>query len=178
MRLTVLVALGLLTACKAAEQGNELAANNAAETNEANSAASVAKPPATREEALKLMHDRHEGMEDIGDTFKVLSRTMKAEPLDVATVRTSSATIARLAPQVSGWFPPGTGPDVGKTRAKPEIWQKPKDFASKVRDFQRAAPAFDAAARGGDEAQIRASFATLGKTCKACHDLYRAPEDH
>ncbi|HEU4704915.1 MAG TPA: cytochrome c, partial [Sphingomicrobium sp.] len=92
---------------------------------------------------------------------------------------THSATVARLAPEVSKWFPPGTGPDVGKTRAKPEIWQKPEDFAAKTRAFQAAAQKFDATARGGDVAAIKAGFGEVGKTCKACHNPYRAPEkDH
>lgn len=136
----------------------------------------AARPPApvSKEEALKVMHERHEGMEDIGDAFKLLSREMKADAPNLAAVRSSAATVARLAPEVSRWFPPGTGPDVGKTRAKPEIWQKPEDFAAKTRAFQAAARAFDGTARAGDVAAIKASFGEVGKTCKACHDPYRA----
>lgn len=139
----------------------------------------AAAAPRNKEEALKLMDERHEGMEDIGDAFKVLSREMKADAPNLEAVRTHAATVARLAPQVSRWFPAGTGPDVGKTRAKAEIWQKPEDFAAKTRAFQAAAQRFDAAAKGSDVAAIKASFGELGKTCKACHDPYRAPEsDH
>ena len=136
----------------------------------------AAIPPANKAEALKLMHERHEGMEDIGDAFKVLGREMKSDAPDLQAVRTHSATVARLAPQVSRWFPAGTGPDVGKTRAKPEIWQKPEDFAARARAFQGAAQKFDATAKGSDVAAIKASFGAVGKTCKACHDPYRAPE--
>ena len=84
------------------------------------------------------MHERHEGMEDIGDAMKVAqSREMKGDAPDLAAVRTNAATIAELAPKASGWFPPGTGPDVGKTHAKPAIWQKPEDFAAKAGDFRQ-----------------------------------------
>ncbi|MBA3512708.1 cytochrome c [Sphingomonas sp.] len=138
----------------------------------------AAAAPATREEALKLMHERHEAMEDIGDATKALGRELKASAPDLTAVRTHAATIARLAPEVSRWFPTGTGPDVGKTRAKPEIWQKPEDFAAKTRAFQAAARSFDATARAGDVAAIKASFGELGKACKACHDPYRAPNGH
>ena len=58
--------------------------------------------------------------------------------------------------------------------AKAEIWQKPEDFAAKARDFDTAAQKFNSAARGDDLAAMRASQADLGKTCKACHDSYRA----
>src|SRR5687767_6065540 len=137
----------------------------------------VAAAPASKEEALKLMHERHEGMEDIGDAFKVLGREVKADAPNLEAVRTSAATVARLAPEVSRWFPPGTGPDVGKTRALPAIWQKPEDFAAKTRDFQAAAAKFDATAKAGDVAAIKAGFGEVGKTCKACHDPYRDPKD-
>ena len=75
-----------------------------------------------------------------------------------------------------GWFPPGTGPDVGKTHAKAEIWQKPDDFRAKATDFRKAALAFNSAARGGNVNAIKSAFGNLGRACKACHDSYRAPE--
>lgn len=127
----------------------------------------------SKAQALKLMHDRHENMEKIGKAFKVAGRELKASAPNLATVRSSAATIARFAPKVPGWFPPGTGPDVGKTMAKPEVWQKPQDFAAKAKDFQGAALAFNATAKAGDLTAIKAGFGDLGKTCKACHDSYR-----
>ena len=128
-------------------------------------------------QAKKVMHDRHEGMEDIGDAMKIASGELRKDSPDLAKVRTAAATFARYAPQVKGWYPPGTGPDVGKTRAKAEIWKKPQDFRAKAMAFEKSAHAFSAAARGNDLAAIRGAHAQLGKNCKACHDPYRAPED-
>ena len=91
-------------------------------------------------------------------------------------IRDSATRIEALAPRLLSWFPQGTGPQVGKTRAKPEIWQKPEDFALKAHDFQRAAQEFDVAAKSEDTGQVKMTFDALGKTCKACHDLYRAPK--
>ena len=186
MRTALLAAATFLLLAGCREAGEDPAINDASRKDapvfpvtDDNPAARTpaAAAPATKEEALKLMHDRHEGMEDIGDAFKVLGREMKADAPNLEAVRTHAATVARLAPEVSRWFPPGTGPDVGKTRAKPEIWQKPEDFAAKTRAFQAAAQKFDATAKAGDVAAIKASFGEVGKTCKACHDPYRAPED-
>lgn len=184
--LAAAAAITLLAGCR--EAADDQSANNAAAkdrpvfpvTDDDPAAMTpAAAAPRTKEEALKLMHERHEGMEDIGDAFKVLSREMKSDSPDLEAVRTHSATVARLAPQVSRWFPPGTGPDVGKTRAKPEIWQKPEDFAARTRTFQAAAQKFDATVKAGDAAAVKASFGELGKTCKGCHEPYRAPEsDH
>jgi len=174
-------AIFLLAACReqaADNQANVAAANDSAASG-GNSAAPAAAPlgaAVSGDAAKKLMHDRHEGMEDIGDAMKLVTRELKAGSPDLAKVRSGAGTIARLAPQVTGWFPPGTGPDVGKTEAKAEIWQKPEDFAAKRDSFQKAAQAFDAAAQGSDLAAIRAAHGELGKSCKACHDLYR--EEH
>ena len=93
-------------------------------------------------------------------------------------MRANAAKIVQASRAVSKWFPAGTGPDVGKTRAKPEIWQNPEDFAAKMRNFQAAARAFDAAARKNDVPAMNARFADLDGTCKACHDKYRAEEKH
>ena len=97
------------------------------------------------------------------------------ETPDLAAIKSSAATIADLAGKSSGWFPPGTGQDVlHKTRALPAIWEKPEDFAAKDKDLQQAAQALKAAADSGDMNAIKARFDDLGKTCKACHDTYRA----
>ncbi|MEO5971936.1 MAG: cytochrome c [Sphingomicrobium sp.] len=124
------------------------------------------------------MHDRHENMEDIKKAVTAASKTLKSSTPDLAVVRSSAHLIAGLAPKVSTWFPAGTGPDVGKTGAKPEIWQKPEDFSAKTKDLQQAATAFDAAAKGGDLNAISARFGELGKSCKACHDTYRKDMHH
>jgi len=132
--------------------------------------------PLSGEEAKELMHERHEGMEDIGDGTKALKQALDASPPDLATVRKEAAAMAKVAPEVSGWFPPGTGPETGKTHAKPEIWQKPDDFAAKIRGFQAAAQKLNTAAQGDNVAAMKAAFGDLGKSCKACHDPYRRPK--
>jgi cytochrome c556 len=175
---SVAVALAFLAlaACqKPSEKNQQAAANNSANATDAvaSTVAAAAAKPLSKEAALKLMHDRHEDMERIGKAVKAARQQLNAAAPDMAVVRQSSATIVGFAPKVPSWFPAGTGPDVGKTMAKPEIWQKPQDFAAKSHDFHKAAQAFDAAARSGDAAAAKSAFASLGKTCKACHDPYR-----
>jgi cytochrome c556 len=128
--------------------------------------------------ALQRMHERHEGMEQIGKSFKLAGRTLKSGSPDLGMVRSSAATIARLAAKTPTWFPAGTGPDVGKTGAKPEIWQKPADFVAKDTAFRQASAAFNATAKSGAMAAVQARFGDLAKTCKACHDSYRNEMHH
>jgi len=125
---------------------------------------------------LRVMHERDEGMQAIGKATKVLRRELEASTPDLATIRSSAARIASLSRRVPQWFPKGTGPDVGKTRAKAEIWRTPRDFAAKTRDFDLAARSLNAAAAAGEVAAAKGAFANLGKSCKACHDTYRAEE--
>src|SRR5579864_5315394 len=132
--------------------------------------------PLGKDRALAVMKARHEGMEAIGDSTKAIHRAQSGP--DLPAIRSNAAKIAQLSQQASGWFPAGTGPDVAKTRAKADIWQNSEDFALKLRNFQAAARTFNAVASGNDAAAINASFDQLFGACKACHDKYRAEEQH
>lgn len=175
MRKSVLIAaatIALLSACREQVGDNETAANSPAPA-QAPESPPAPPPPATKEEALKLMHDRHEGMEKIGKSTKAIGAELKKEAPNFGTIRTNADIINDLAAKSEHWFPAGTGPDIGKTRAKAEIWQKSEDFAAKDRDFRQAAKAFTNSANSADVNSIKPAFEVLGKTCKACHDSYR-----
>ena len=168
--LLIICAIAALAACDQNQSKVSVAATGAA------AAAKPSAAPLAKDKALALMKARHEKYEGIGKAMKAAGRELKASSPNLAVVRKSADTIAAFAPTVPGLFPAGTGPDVGRTEAKAEIWQKPEDFRAKAADFNRAARAFQAAARGGNLDAIRAAQGGLGKSCKACHDLYR--EDH
>lgn len=175
MRVLVIAATCALVACGSSQSSQ---ANNADSNAAANAAAAAVAAPVSGAKAAAIMHERHEGMETIGKANKELRRELGGGSPDLVAVRASAAKIADLSKKASGWFPAGTGPDVGKTGAKPEIWQDPKDFAAKLASFQRAAAAFNSAASGGDLAAIHARYSDLGGTCKACHDKYRSEMHH
>lgn len=141
-------------------------------------AAGVAFAALPRDKALAVMHQRHEGMEKIGDTNKLLRREITSSSPFMPAIQSGAATIAGLSVKANGWFPAGTGPELGKTGAKPEIWQNQQDFLAKLHAFQGAARAFNAAARSGDLNAIKARYADLNGTCKACHDKYRMDMHH
>ena len=166
----VLSAAALLAACTAQEQPDQAqVSNNVVQSAEAG-------PPLSKEQALAVMKERHEHMEALGDANKKASNALKTSPPDLAAIRQAADEIAALAPKLQTWFPDGTGPEAGKTRAKAEVWQKPEDFTLKANDFETAARDFKVAADSGELTQISATFEALGKSCKACHDLYRAPK--
>jgi cytochrome c556 len=168
--------------------GPETSQTNNAQANISN----TAQPPATAatsvtadafspvsgDQAKSVMHERHEGMEAIGKANKAIKRELEGGTPDLSTVRASAAKIADLSQKASGWFHAGTGPDMGKTGAKPEIWQNTQDVAAKLAAFQKAAAGFNSTAAGSDVNAIKTSFGDLGKACKACHDKYRSEMKH
>ena len=137
-------------------------------------AAAAVAAPLSKQAALRIMHERHEGMEAVGKANKLLRREITSGSPDLAAIRTASGDMAKLAARSAKWFPKGTGPEMGKTGAKPEIWQKSADFSAKVHDFQAASRALHQSAARGDMAAVKASYGKLGGTCKACHDPYRS----
>ena len=144
----------------------------------ATATAAAVAAPLSKGKALAVMHARHEGMEAIGKNNKALHRELSSSSPFMPTVRSSAANIASLSAKASGWFPAGTGPDVGKTGAKPEIWQNQADFIAKLRNFQAAATAMNAAAAGADVDAMKARFGAMNQACKACHDKYRSEMHH
>lgn len=171
----------VLAACGAADSNQENSAPSKspnALVPAATAAASVVVTSVSGAQARQVMHERHEGMEAIGKANKAIKRELDGASPDLAAVRTSAAKISDLSQKASGWFPAGTGPDVGKTGAKPEIWKNLDDFTVKMRNFQNAARAFNAAASGGDVTAVKARFADVGKSCKGCHDKYRKEMKH
>jgi len=183
MRKSVLIAVAavsMLGACgQPKERANDTVAGNATAATEAPANELVPMAAlASKDEALKVMHERHEGMEQIGKSTKAIHRTLDEASPNVAEIQKAAATVADLASKSSGWFPAGTGPETGKTGAKPEIWQNQADFSAKDRDFVKAAQAFNSTAASGNLDAIKSGFADLGKTCKACHDKYRSDMHH
>ena len=81
-------------------------------------------------------------METIGKNNKVLHRELDrqlARPRRRPRVRRDHRAICRARRRAGS--PKGTGPELGKTGAKPEIWQNRHDFAAKLHNFQVAAQA-------------------------------------
>lgn len=175
-------AAALLTACGQDEQGNNVtatlneaqASGNAASAAFENQVASADAPRLEKEQALALMKERHENYERIGKAMRAAKAGLDSN--NPAAVREAAGTINALAPQAATWFPEGTGPDVGKTEAKAEIWQNREEFMQGMANFREAALAFNLAAQGNDIEAMRAAHGKLGGTCKACHDKFREKE--
>jgi len=88
-------------------------------------------------------------------------------------------TIAAIANSgVGALFAPGseTGKGWHDTAAKPELWAANSKAAEYSANFAKEANELAKVALLGEQAKTKEQFGKLGKTCKACHDDYKAKE--
>jgi cytochrome c556 len=137
-------------------------------------AVATAAEPKTPAELQKA---RHEHYEELGDAFKAVRDQSKASPPDFAALQKSAETVYQASLNQQQWFAKGTGPEAGKTRALPEIWSKPDEFAAAQKMLADRAPKLLAASKTQDVAAITAAFREVGGACKNCHDTFRSPDE-
>jgi cytochrome c556 len=128
--------------------------------------------------AQDLQKARHDHYHELGDAFKTVRDQTHAGSPDMAKIKAAAQVINEASIDQGRWFPAGTGPEAGKTRALPVIWQRPEDFKAAQKMLSDAAPKLLSAANGSDFAAVKSTFGELGKACKNCHDTFRSPEDH
>ena len=60
-----------------------------------------------------------------------------------------------------------------KSGALPEVWKDPAKFKAAGEAMHTEMAKVAAAAKGGDEAAIKAALGNAGKTCGGCHNTFR-----
>ena len=120
---------------------------------------------------------RHEHYEELGKAFKAVRDQSNASTPDFAALQKNAEVVNEASINQPQWFPKGTGPEAGKTRALPEIWSKPADFEAAQKMFSDRAPKLLAAAKSKDIDAVKAAFKETGGSCKNCHDTFRSPEE-
>lgn len=116
---------------------------------------------------------RQSVMKSIGGHMGALTAIVKgatANKQDMVMHAKAMLELAKIAPHV---FPKDSDSFAGKTRAKPEIWTDPADFAKKLAAFEAEAGMVVKAAETGDTGKLAAAVGSMGKNaCKACHSKY------
>lgn len=117
------------------------------------------------------------GLRELGAAFKNVKDGLRGGEPQTIVIQQSAREIRNAAQAQYLWFPAGTGPNPGwKTAAKPEIWNQAARFRTAQDNFAQAAGAFQRAAMSGNANAMRTGARSLGASCKACHDQFRAPE--
>lgn len=91
----------------------------------------------------------------------------------------ASNSIAALANSgLPALFAPGTEQGKGwhDTAAKPELFKDGKRFEELASDFGREANELAKLAAQGDAGAVKTQYAKLSRTCKTCHDDFKAKD--
>jgi cytochrome c556 len=128
--------------------------------------------------AAEVVKARQKSLKALGAAFKTIRDELKEDSPDAAKIREAAADITQAAGAIDKWFPAGTGPDSGvKTDAKPEVWTDPAGFATAREAFVREANKWAQLGNSTDASAWKEGAASLGQSCKGCHDKYRVKKE-
>jgi len=117
-----------------------------------------------------VIEKRQDAMKGNSANAKAIKAAVESK--DYATVEAKAKDIMATADRIPSLVPKGS--TAGKTKAKPEIWEKPDDFAKAAKNLSKAASELAAAAKSGDDAAVNTKVKALGDACGACHKQFRA----
>ena len=137
--------------------------------------AGVLVTPAQAADADKAIKYRQALFQVILWDFGPMAGMVKGKiPFDAAAFAARAERVSMMGSRIVEGFGPGTDAGDMKTRALPAIWEDRAGFEKAAQDFIDASAKLASVAKGGDEDAMKAQFAATGKTCKGCHDEYRA----
>ncbi|MSP41552.1 MAG: cytochrome c [Deltaproteobacteria bacterium] len=118
--------------------------------------------------------DVNEKRQNLMKNQSATAKALKAavEEKNYAVVEVKAKDIMGTADGIVAAFPKGN--TTGKTKAKPEIWEKSEDFGKTAKSLSKVAGELAAAAKAGNEAEVGVKFKALGDTCGSCHKQFRA----
>nr|WP_136249733.1 cytochrome c [Ningiella ruwaisensis] len=95
-------------------------------------------------------------------------------PYDAQLMIKNSQRIEQLGLMMEDYFRPDTREFDVETAALDKIWENEADFYKKAQDMVTAAINVQEIATAGAQDEYRKAIGSLGATCKACHDDYKA----
>ena len=109
-------------------------------------------------------------MKDQSAAAKAIKGAVEAK--DNTTIEAKAKDLMGSSDRIVAAFPKGS--TTGKTKAKPEIWEKSDDFGKAAKNLNKAASELASAAKAGNEADVGVKFKAVGDACGACHKQFRA----
>ncbi len=116
-----------------------------------------------------LQEERSKKMKSMGGAMRTLKGATSVAPTIGA-----AQTIVAVAAELDSLFAKGSGGP--PTRAKPVIWTDMADFKGKIGGLRQAAAALLKATASGNLGAVKKAVGGVGKSCGACHKLYRVPK--
>ncbi|MEI6985946.1 MAG: cytochrome c [Rhodospirillaceae bacterium] len=143
---------------------------------ETSRAAEPARPvePARAADPTVQIEERQREIRKMSAAMLIIGRFLKNEGATVADVGTSADIIRAVAAKmVDGLFPQGTEVGVGRSGARPEVWQQWDMFRERASDLIKATLQLTAAAATGKAEAVQTPIRAVGQACAACHELFR-----
>jgi len=134
-------------------------------------AACAAATPAERIQARQeLMRSNKAALIELG------KMTSGEAPWNAEAAQRLAQRISSNSERIPALAEKGTGPEGGRTRARPAIWTDFDSFERAAWNVEDLAKSIVTLARAGDEAGVRARVTRLEKDCDACHTRFMFPE--
>ena len=125
------------------------------------------------EESAGIIKYRQAVMSAQGGHMSALARVVQGEADFAADIPAHARALSDLSTMVIPTFPEGSL-EGAETDALPVIWEDWDDFTVAADALETASEDLVAAAEGGDMTAIAAAFGEVGRTCRSCHDTFRA----
>jgi len=107
--------------------------------------------------------------------MKTIVDQLKTDAPDQAKMAEAAQTISAGAPQVSQWFPAGSGAEAGvDTDALPPIWTDRAKFDSLANRLVAESKSLSATLSGTDLAAAKVQVKAVADACSTCHRSFRA----
>ena len=129
----------------------------------------IALPALAQEGVIKY---RQSVMKAVGAHFSAMDSILKGKGGRSSDLKVHANALAALAKVAANAFPKGSG--FGKTRAKPDIWENPKEFKKVTRAFIDESAKLAKIAASGKIKSAATQYRHLGKNaCAVCHKKFR-----
>ncbi|MCC2607353.1 c-type cytochrome [Planctobacterium marinum] len=96
------------------------------------------------------------------------------KPFDAAVMEKNGMRLEQLSLMIADYLATDTREHKLETDALDKIWEEPDNFNEKIQALTTAAQRLQAVAKAGDESQFRSAIGGVGKSCKGCHDVFKA----
>ena len=125
----------------------------------------------------EIVKKRKDFMNEQYDSLKAIKKAV--EQKDYSTVELKAKDIMGSMDRLPEYFPKGSTGE--KSRAKPEIWERPDEFKRDALKVKEVAGELAQAAAAKDEARVQTQFKALGPespfksgACFECHKEFRS----
>lgn len=135
----------------------------------------AAEPAKSAKQAKNVVEFRQALLQLVRSNVGVLGGMAKGVvPMDADTMALKGMRLEQLSLMMEDYFKMDTsGFDVG-TDALDKIWENQSDFKIKIDALTVASKNLQTAAKSGDESQFKPAIGAIFKSCKGCHDDYKA----